>query len=79
MLADPRLTLFSQVGAELAVNDDWPSELAGTFARVSAFSLGVGRKDAALLVALAPGIDTAQISGVGGTTGEALVEIYEVP
>jgi hypothetical protein len=79
VLADPLLTLFSQGGIELAANDDWPAELAPTFTRVSAFGLGVGSKDAAMLVTLAPGIYTAQVSGVGATTGEALVEIYEVP
>ena len=35
--------------------------------------------DAVLLVTLAPGSYTAQVSGVGATTGVALVEVYEVP
>jgi len=34
---------------------------------------------AALLVTLAPGTYTARVSGVGGTTGTALLEIYEAP
>jgi hypothetical protein len=32
-----------------------------------------------LLINLAPGAYTAQVSGVAGTTGVALVEVYEVP
>jgi len=35
--------------------------------------------DAVLLVTLPPGIYTAQVSGVNGTTGVALVEVYEMP
>lgn len=36
-------------------------------------------QDAALLVVLAPGNYTAQVSGVAGSAGLALVEVYEVP
>ena len=36
-------------------------------------------KDAALLVTLQPGAYSAQVSGVNGTTGVALVEVYDVP
>ena len=46
---------------------------------VGAFGLNVGSKDSALLVTLQPGNYTAQITGVSGSTGLALVEVYEVP
>ena len=46
---------------------------------VGAFSLVSGSADAAMIVTLPPGNYTAQLSGVSGTTGIALVEIYEVP
>ncbi|MCX6933142.1 MAG: hypothetical protein NTZ29_10720 [Verrucomicrobia bacterium] len=36
-------------------------------------------RDAALIVTLAPGNYTAQVSGVNDTTGVALIEIYELP
>lgn len=36
-------------------------------------------RDAALLTRLTPGTYTVEVSGVGNTTGIALVEIYEVP
>jgi hypothetical protein len=45
---------------------------------VGAFSLPANSKDAAILVTLEPGAYTAQVSGVGSTTGTALIEIYEV-
>jgi hypothetical protein len=46
---------------------------------VGAFALPASSRDAALLVTLQPGSYTVQVSGVGGTTGVALVEVYEVP
>jgi len=47
--------------------------------QVGAFALPANAADAAILINLAPGAYTAQVSGVGGTTGVALVEVYEVP
>jgi hypothetical protein len=46
---------------------------------VGAFSLVTGSADSAMLVTLPPGNYTVQLSGVSGSTGIALVEIYEVP
>ena len=39
----------------------------------------VGGRDAVLVATLPPGSYTAQVSGVGGTTGVALLEVYDVP
>jgi hypothetical protein len=47
------------------------------FSSVGAFDLGNGTNDSAIVVTLPAGGYTAQISGAGGTTGVALVEIYE--
>ncbi len=77
-LADPKLELYSGA-TKLAENDNWSAGLAPTFASVGAFALDNASKDAALLITLPPGGYTAQISGADGGTGEALVEIYEVP
>ena len=63
-------------------NDDWGGTpaLVDTAARVGAFPIAnLTSRDAALLVTLAAGSYTAQVSGVFGTTGVALVEISEVP
>ena len=46
---------------------------------VGAFSLASGSADSSMLITLPPGSYTAQLTGVTGTTGIALVEIYEVP
>lgn len=80
VLVDPRLRLFSSSGDLLGENDDWDGTPALTeaFTTTGAFALGEGSKDAALLVTLPAGVYTAQVSGVDGTTGVALVEIYDV-
>jgi hypothetical protein len=76
-LADPRLELFSGTTL-LNSNDNWSAADGATFSSVGAFALPAGSKDSALVVTLAPGGYTAQVSGVGNATGVALVEIYEV-
>ncbi len=79
-LGDPQLDLFRAGEATaVAANDNWDSTHAAEFARVGAFGLTPGSRDAVLVVTLAPGGYTAQVSGVGGTTGVALVEVYELP
>jgi len=79
-LANPRLELYAGANRILE-NDDWggTAVLATAFASVAAFPLPVDSRDAAILVTLAPGSYTAQVSGVGNTTGVALVEVYEIP
>ena len=48
-------------------------------APVGAVGLPSGSSDAAVLVWLPPGAYTVTVSGVGNTTGTALVEIYDAP
>lgn len=81
VLADPQLELFNSVPARIQSNDNWggTAELAAAFRSVGAFNLEATTRDAALIATLPPGGYTAQISGVGSTTGVALVEIYELP
>ena len=92
-LSDPILSVFSSTGAVIAQNDNWgtptpvtstqavasASDLVSAFTAVGAFPLGSGSKDAALITTLAPGAYTVQISGVGGATGVAIIEVYEMP
>ena len=76
-LSDPRLELYSGA-TKINENDTWATSLSATFGAVGAFALIPGGRDAALLVTLAPGGYTVQVSGVGGATGDALIELYEV-
>jgi len=46
---------------------------------VGAFPVPNGSADAAILLNLEPGAYTAQVVGLAGSTGNALVEIYEIP
>ena len=80
VVADPQLALFSGP-TQVSANDNWggTSALTAAFAQVGAFPLPATSRDAALLVTLQPGSYTVQVNGVGGTTGVALVEVYEVP
>ena len=73
------LFVYDSKGALLAANDDWDSSLAPVFTKVGAFPLSSSR-DAAILLSLDAGsVYTVQMIGVLGATGEALVEVYEVP
>jgi hypothetical protein len=78
-LADPKLEIYSGSGVKISENDSWAASLAATFSAVGAFQLEAGSRDAALLTTLEPGSYTVQVRGSDGGTGEALVEIYEVP
>lgn len=81
VLATPRLTVFR--GAENLVEvggvASSPTLLATAAADAGAFGLAAGRGDAVLVATLPPGAYTAQVDGVGGTTGVALVEVYVLP
>jgi len=84
-LEDPQLAVFKQgVATALQQNDNWSAatnsaELIATAVRVGSFALPAGSRDAVLLVVLEPGVYTAQVSGVGATTGVGLLEIYDAP
>ncbi len=82
LLADPQLTV-TPLGKDtpVATNDNWggTATLTAAFAAAGAFALPLDSKDAVVLLRLPPGAYTVTVSGVGGTTGTALVEIYEVP
>lgn len=79
-LADPRLTVLDSSGRVLSTNDDWEPGLAATFAQVGAFPLLGGSKDAAVRLNLAAGaVYTVKVEGANNGTGEALIEVYEIP
>jgi hypothetical protein len=85
VLAQPVLTVTAQsTGQAIGANTGWgtnadPSQIASIAASVGAFALASGSADSALVMNLQPGAYTMQITGVGGTTGVALAEVYEVP
>src|SRR5581483_2929146 len=81
VMSDPKLELYSDQTV-IAANDNWggDAQLTGVGNAVGAFAVTVATsKDAMLVISLAPGSYTAQVSGVAGASGSAIVEVYEVP
>ncbi|MGH7996353.1 MAG: PQQ-dependent sugar dehydrogenase, partial [Opitutaceae bacterium] len=84
VLPDPQLQLFDSSGSVIGRDAGWGTSpdsaaIASTAINVGAFALPSGSEDSALLVTLAPGAYTAQVSGASGDAGEAMVEVYAVP
>jgi hypothetical protein len=78
-MADPALSLTASAsGTLLATNDDWDAATAPAMETVRAFGLLPGSKDAAILVALDPGTYVAQVTGVNGSEGGCLLELYDL-
>lgn len=78
-LADPLLTIFDADSNVVASNDNWSPSLQPSFDLTGAFELSSLSLDAAIVLTLPPGRYTAQVSGADGGTGQAIVEIYELP
>ncbi|MES2696294.1 MAG: LamG-like jellyroll fold domain-containing protein [Verrucomicrobiota bacterium] len=84
-IADPKLEIFDSNQRTVLENNDWSSadfvtEMLQAREFVGAFALNGGSADASTLALLDPGSYTMQITAATGTTsGEAIVEIYEVP
>ena len=82
-LAQPILSVLNSSGTMIATNTGWgtntnPAQIASVAAQVGAFALTSGSADCALIVNLTAGAYTVQVSGVSGSTGVALAEVYEV-
>jgi hypothetical protein len=83
VLADPQISLYAQ-STKIAENDNWgdatnATQIVTTSTQVGAAALPSGSKDAVILTTLNAGVYTVLVTGVGNTTGVALVELFEVP
>jgi hypothetical protein len=92
-LADPVLKIYDANSSVIAQNDNWgtpqavtatqvaatSTEIAAAGTATGAFALAAGSRDAAVVITLAPGAYTAEVAGAAGSTGAALVEIFEFP
>jgi hypothetical protein len=75
-LANPSVALYAK-GTQLASNDDWKTN--ANVADITASGIAPNDDlESALLIRLEPGAYTTIVSGVGGTTGIGLVEVYEI-
>lgn len=78
VLADPQLVLF-QGANPIANNDNWQSVSAANTAAIQATGFAPSDpRESAILITLQPGAYTAQVLGAGGSSGAALVEVYDV-
>ncbi len=88
----PSISVYDSTSTLIASNTGWgnppvagTSTVAATFRAATAgdmsasgaFALGAGSADSAMVMTLPPGSYTAIVSGVGGSTGTALAEVYE--
>jgi hypothetical protein len=80
-IADPQIELFSG-STRVDQNDNWggSSSLSAVFVQVGAFGFtDQSSRDAVLVATLAPGAYTVVVSGVNGSKGVGLVEVYDLP
>jgi hypothetical protein len=93
-LQEPQLVLYDSQGNVIAINAGWcnppqagSSTVSAGIAPATAQLMGsvyasplpANSPDCAMVVTLPPGIYTAQLSGLNGSTGIGLVEAYDVP
>ena len=74
-LADPTLELHSSDGTLMASNDNWNAH------RSDVLSTGIppaNERESAIVATLDPGAYTAILRGLAGTSGIALVEVYDL-
>jgi hypothetical protein len=75
-LADPALELHDAQGNLFALNDNWKDTQQPN---ITTTGLSPSNDaESAILVTLAPGNWTAIVRGVGGTSGVALIEVYDL-
>ena len=74
-LANPLLRLFAGDGTVLLTNDDWTVAPNAVAIQASGFAPS-SPVESAILVTLSPGAYTAVVSGPGGATGLAIVEVF---
>ena len=88
VLADPAMTVLYSNGTVFASNDNWVTPVGATaasaaalsaaFIQAGAFPLGAGSDDAAILAVFPPGDFTVEVTGNAGSTGLALLEVYDL-
>ncbi len=86
VMADPKIEVYDTAGVMIYSNNDWSTQVTvpGQTAPQPASAITAsGRaptdtRESSLLMTLAPGAYTVQLSGVSSTVGNALVEVYDI-
>jgi hypothetical protein len=76
-LANPMLQLFTSSHVNIATNDNWGNDPSASMISSSGFAPS-HPLESAIYTTLYPGPYTAIVTGVGGSSGVALIEVYEV-
>lgn len=77
VLANPTVTLFDEAGNVLGANDDWKQSPQAT----EIMNTGIPPQhdlESAIIASLAPGQYTAVLAGNNNTTGNGLIEVYDL-
>jgi hypothetical protein len=78
VLSDPTLTIYDSNGSLIASNDNWLDNINWIDVRKNALS-PIDQRESALVLHLPAGAYTAVVRGANGATGNALVEVYDLP
>ncbi|PYI87612.1 MAG: hypothetical protein DMF03_12990 [Verrucomicrobia bacterium] len=76
LMQDPMVSLHDSTTMEIASNDNWQSDPNAS--QIPMQLQPHDPRESAILTTLQPGAYTAIVSGKGGTTGVALVEVYDM-
>ena len=82
-IADPYISLHDSKGTVMARSDNWSEgglahEIATDGAAAGAAPFRAESKDAAMIVELNPGVYSIHVTGVGNSTGVALLELFDL-
>lgn len=81
-LADPKFEIYQGSGGTALANDNWNGSADVSFASTQAGAapfVGPASADAGLVFTLPPGQCIVVVSGVNGSTGNVLLEVYLLP
>lgn len=86
VIPNPKLQVFQSPGGHeviIAENNGWTnttnaSAITAAGNSVSAFPLASGSADSAMLLTLPAGAYSCEMSGINGTTGVGMIEVYEI-
>ena len=73
----PNLQIF-QGQTQIAANDDWQGGPNAAAIQAAGFA-PADTRESAVMMTLQPGAYTAIVTGVGGTVGVGIVEVFTVP
>ncbi len=77
-LADPTLELYNQDGSLIAENDNWQDDPIQAASIEAAGLAPLDPDESAIQATVPPGAYTAIVQGIDGSTGVALVEVYNL-